>query len=186
MNYYISDLHIGHKNILAFDNRPFFTLTEMQDVIISNWNSRVTKADNVYILGDMFWYNEEAPDILDRLKGNKFLILGNHDRPNAKMAKRFVWCDKKLEYIKDQGRKVCLCHYPIAHWDGQDHTPSTIHLYGHIHRGRDSRPFQEYERIYKQYTGKQFLAANVGCMIDYMDYTPRTLDEIIKTKGWEM
>ena len=29
MNYYISDLHFGHKNVLKFDNRPYFTLTEM-------------------------------------------------------------------------------------------------------------------------------------------------------------
>lgn len=27
--FYISDLHLGHKNILAFDNRPFFSLEEM-------------------------------------------------------------------------------------------------------------------------------------------------------------
>lgn len=26
--FYISDLHLGHKNILAFDNRPFFNLKE--------------------------------------------------------------------------------------------------------------------------------------------------------------
>lgn len=29
MNYYISDLHIGHENILRFDNRPFADVNEM-------------------------------------------------------------------------------------------------------------------------------------------------------------
>lgn len=41
--FYISDLHLGHKNILAFDNRPFFSLEEMTETIISNWNSVVGK-----------------------------------------------------------------------------------------------------------------------------------------------
>ena len=49
MNYYISDLHFGHKNALKFDNRPYFTLTEMKDDIIKRWNERVKKNDNVYI-----------------------------------------------------------------------------------------------------------------------------------------
>ena len=167
--FYISDFHFSHKNILAFDNRPFFTLKEMEETLISNWNSRVTKNDEVYILGDMFWYNDEAPKILSELKGRKYLILGNHDR----------------EVIKDEGQKVVLCHFPIAHWDGQMHTPQTIHLYGHIHQGRDTRPFEEYGKMWEQKIGMKFKAANVGCMIPYMDYTPRTLEEIKKVKGWE-
>ena len=83
----------------------------MEQTLINNWNSRVTKNDEVYILGDMFWYNEEAPRILSELKGRKYLILGNHDRVNAEMAKHFVWCDKRLEGIKDEGQKVVLCHF---------------------------------------------------------------------------
>ena len=55
----------------------------MEQTLINNWNSRITKNDEVYILGDMFWYNEEAPRILSELKGRKYLILGNHDRINA-------------------------------------------------------------------------------------------------------
>ena len=31
MNYYISDLHIGHENILRFDNRPFADVNEMNN-----------------------------------------------------------------------------------------------------------------------------------------------------------
>lgn len=34
--FYTSDLHIGHKNILKFDNRPFFNLEEMKETIINN------------------------------------------------------------------------------------------------------------------------------------------------------
>ena len=34
MNYYISDLHIGHENILRFDNRPFADVSEMNNKLI--------------------------------------------------------------------------------------------------------------------------------------------------------
>ena len=34
MNYYISDLHIGHENILRFDNRPFADANEMNNKLI--------------------------------------------------------------------------------------------------------------------------------------------------------
>ena len=52
--FYTSDLHIGHKAILTFDNRPFFTLKEMHETIIKNWNETVSNNDFVYVLGDMF------------------------------------------------------------------------------------------------------------------------------------
>lgn len=49
MNFYISDLHIGHENVIRFDNRPFANADEMNDTIFSNWNSRVTRDDTVFI-----------------------------------------------------------------------------------------------------------------------------------------
>ena len=185
MKFYIGDMHFGHKNCLVFDNRPFSNLEEMEQTLILNWNDRIEKNDEVYILGDMFWHNQEAPRILSELKGRKYLILGNHDRVNAEMAKYFEWCDRRIEVIKDEGQKVVLCHFPIAHWDGQCHTPQTIHLYGHIHQGRDTRPFEKYGKMWEKEMGMTFKAANVGCMVDYMDYTPRMLEEIKKAKGWD-
>ena len=85
MNYYISDLHIGHKNCISFDQRNFFDLKEMEETIINNWNNTVKKGDKVYILGDMFWRNEGAAETLSKLKGQKHLVLGNHDRVNAEI-----------------------------------------------------------------------------------------------------
>ena len=85
MNYYISDLHLFHKNVTDegknFDHRPFKTLDEMHQTIKERWNTKITGTDHVYILGDMCWKEDErAISFVANLKGNKHLILGNHDR----------------------------------------------------------------------------------------------------------
>lgn len=49
MNFYISDLHFGHKNALSFDDRPFTTIEEHDNLIIKNWNEVVNIDDDVYI-----------------------------------------------------------------------------------------------------------------------------------------
>ena len=45
MNYYISDLHIGHANVIRYDHRPFSDLNEMHETIITNWNRAVTPSN---------------------------------------------------------------------------------------------------------------------------------------------
>ena len=78
--YYISDLHFGHANIMKFDNRPFNSVEEMNKALIDNWNSVVTDKDTVMILGDFCWgLEDEWISILNKLRGTKQLILGNHD-----------------------------------------------------------------------------------------------------------
>ena len=61
----------------------------------------------------------------------------------------------------------------------------TIHLYGHIHQTRDTKTFEKYGKMWEKeigIIGITFKAANVERMIDYMDYTPRTLEEIKKSE----
>lgn len=29
MNFYIADMHFGHKNVIRYDNRPFDSIEEM-------------------------------------------------------------------------------------------------------------------------------------------------------------
>ena len=55
MIYYTSDLHLGHANIIKLCKRPFSDVDEMNAVLISNWNNRVTNGDTVYISGDLMY-----------------------------------------------------------------------------------------------------------------------------------
>jgi len=79
--YFTSDLHLGHANVIRFQNRPFVTVEEMNDRIIQNYNSIVHKNDLVYILGDLTYKIsvEESNRLIQQLKGRKVLIRGNHD-----------------------------------------------------------------------------------------------------------
>ena len=174
MKFYTSDLHIGHKNVITFDNRPFSDLDIMHETIIENWNSVVTKSDDVYILGDFAWKNDMGLEVLKQLKGNKHLIKGNHDKLYSEMEKQFVSV-KDYEIIKDGDKHVVLFHFPIAHWQSADY--GYIHLYGHIHTARDSRPFEEYKKTMLE-RNIPYECYNVGCML--WDYKPVTLEQIRK------
>ena len=59
MNYYISDLHLLHKNCIRFDERPFEGLEEMHETILAKWNRKVSDSDKVYILGDAAMYGKK-------------------------------------------------------------------------------------------------------------------------------
>ena len=45
MDYFISDIHFGHKNVIRFCDRPFKTVHEMNSKIVEKWNKKVTDAD---------------------------------------------------------------------------------------------------------------------------------------------
>ena len=174
MNFYISDTHFGHKNILSFDCRPYFSVLDMDSSMVENWNSVVNNDDIVYVLGDFSWYDNVMEDsILDKLNGRKVLITGNHDK-NLGSTKWY----KVANYLEvdDGDDKVVLCHYPIFPFHGMEH--GWYHLYGHVHNASDSKMVEYQKQAYKELRRLPCNMANVGCMMPYMDYTPRTLKEI--------
>lgn len=185
MKYYIADLHFGHKNVIKFDNRPYSSTEEMDRDLICRWNNVVKKTDEVYILGDMFWKNEGAEEILRQLNGAKFLIRGNHCRVNSKMSKYFVWIKEYAE-IKDGKDTVILCHYPILFYK-HSYDPNVVMLCGHVHMTKENDMLNEFVyRIRERRLGEfenRGQIINVGCMLPYMNYTPRTLDNL-KNDVW--
>lgn len=174
---YISDLHFGHAKVIQMDNRPFSDVEEMDRELVRRWNEVVNKDDQVYVLGDMFWKKaDEAIPILKELKGNKFLVRGNHDRVgNREFDKCFARIADYIE-VKDEGRHVILCHYPIFAFKNH-YYEGNYHLYGHVHNSWEERICDDV-RARMAEAGVSCRMRNVGCMMPYMDYAPRTLDEI--------
>ena len=167
---YTSDLHFGHKNVIGFDHRPFGDIDEMDHVMIKLWNARVQKDDTVYIVGDLCYRNNHAPEwYLRQLKGHKILILGNHDWQILKnqSALRYLEGVEKMMTVRDGEKQICLCHYPIAEWDGY-HRDSWL-IYGHIHNRKD----EAYD-----FMKTKDHALNAGCMIN--GYAPASFNELLR------
>lgn len=156
MNYYISDLHLFHKNIIRLANRPFKDVNEMHKTIMTNWNNKVKENDTVYIIGDISFGGADTDMILSKLNGRKVLIKGNHDNRRSK----FISDTHQYLKINDGDKQIILFHYPILEWDG--FYKGYIHLYGHVHDKTPKMPDNAY---------------NVSCEVS--NYTPRTLNEII-------
>src|SRR3989338_7339090 len=79
--FFISDLHLDHKNIIKYTKRPFENVHEMNNVLVNNWNSTVKPNDTVYFLGDMVFGRgcRPATHWLKQLNGKIIFIEGNHE-----------------------------------------------------------------------------------------------------------
>lgn len=138
MIYFTSDLHLGHANIVKLCDRPFSGVEEMDEALIANWNGRVTNGDDVYIAGDLIFRNDvPAERYLERLKGRKHLVVGNHDgrwMRGADLSRHFESVGMLAE-LDACGRHLTICHYPMMSWPNGGRK-SSLHVYGHIHNNR--------------------------------------------------
>ena len=182
MNFFISDLHFGHVNALAFDNRPFATIEKHDEYIINRWNNTIGIDDDVYLLGDISWYGSvKTLEIFNQLNGNIHLIKGNHDMKllkNPELRTRFMEIVDYKELELEKGKKIVLYHYPIPCYNKHHH--GWIHLYGHVHNGVEWNLMESIKRQMTEIYQIPCEMYNVGAMLPYINYKPRTLEEIVQ------
>lgn len=184
---YIADLHFNSKGIIRFDDRPYDSVLDMNEDLINRWNDKVNKSDDVYILGDVFLggSKDEQEAILQRLKGNKHLIVGNHDKSlvNGRL-KHYFSSINELKTVQDsvwgKAYKVVLCHYPIPVYNGH-FREDRVHLYGHVHKTFEEDATLLHLVINNHLAGGRNIQnmLNVGCMMSWMGYEPKTLAELL-------
>lgn len=177
--WFTSDTHFGHKNILTFCERPFNSVEEMDNAIIERWNSKVGKNDIVFHLGDFaFASNKRWQELIYKLNGKIYLILGNHDVvrwPGNYTMQLFDRVENQIMLKIDNKYKVYLNHFPFLCYDGTYRNPEdcTIQLHGHVHQrigdiGKDAQRLQY--RFPYQY--------DVG--VDNNNFYPISWEEILK------
>ena len=118
-------------------------------------------------------------------------VRGNHDPKQFSAAtKRMFQEITDLKEIKDSGKHVVMCHYPIPFFRAS-FASTAFMLYGHVHQTIEYEYIAKLRREVKAnstgYGTPNGNFINVGCMMPYMDYTPRTLDEIIPSSArWRL
>jgi calcineurin-like phosphoesterase family protein len=129
--WFTADTHFGHDNIRKYCHRPFSSVEEMNERIISNWNDVIRPGDFVYHLGDFAFHNGEVN--AKRLAGLIILIKGNHDKINPSLFKLMREVKDGLHIIRINDMSITLCHYAMRVWH-KSHF-NHWHLYGHSHNG---------------------------------------------------
>ena len=146
--FFTSDLHFGHKNVIEYSKRPFSSVEEMDEMLISNWNNVVSQQDEVYLLGDVsLTTKEKTLKLLKRLVGQIYLVKGNHDKKtiSGDCVKRFGWIKDYYELsVPDEDanrgeQKIILSHYPFLTWNRSHHCSWSLH--GHSHGSLPDDPY---------------------------------------------
>jgi calcineurin-like phosphoesterase family protein len=173
MIFFTSDLHLNHANIIKFCNRPFSCVSEMNNTLINNWNSKVGKYDHTFILGDFAFSN--AKMFLSQLNGTKSLIIGDHDKQYDNLYPSYPFPPSFLEILERKRHttplfvknlfnqynveSISLCHWKMQVWRKSHY--NCWHLFGHSHSRLPS-------------TGKSH---DVG--VDNNDYFPLSLVDVV-------
>jgi len=172
--YYIADPHFGHNAVIRFNNRPFSTVEEMDNTMLSNWRSIVRPDDEVYIVGDLIFRANNPPEYyLDKLTGRKHLILGNHDKWSKHVGlDKYFESVSQIKEITDAGRHIVLCHFPMVEWPRSHH--NSVLVFGHIHNRTAGDGFNYYL--------KHENMLNAGADINH--YCPVTYHQLVANNAY--
>ena len=130
--FFTSDTHFSAQRTLELSYRPFKTVQDMDEHLVSNWNKRVTMNDIVIHLGDF-----GNPNAFKYLNCNQMYFLpGNYERKIEGFSTETYFKDARAvqieeKMIKVNGSTYYICHEPI---NDKFNPENKFYLYGHIHR----------------------------------------------------
>ena len=181
MQWFTSDHHFGHNNVINYCDRPFLSADHMDQEMIAKWNQMIKPKDTVWYLGDFsFRSKAKSIEILNILNGTKILVKGNHDGSNNRMKEigfSSVIQSAKIEISANKGRikfEVNLSHYPYRYVGSNKEHQERFH----DRRLDDNGKFLLCGHIHEKWRTKQRMI-NVG--VDVWNFFPVSEETICKT-----
>lgn len=159
--YFVSDLHLGHKQDFVWKSRGYTSSEHHTESIINVINETVNTNDILFMLGDLCL--NTTIDELDNYLGqivcqNLWMLWGNHNNPHEKkiynpqtqllinptLDKKYQVYPisyKNVKYLGHyyevvvNGQFIVMFHYPISVWNFMKE--GSWHLCGHSHYNFD-------------------------------------------------
>lgn len=172
--YFISDLHLGHSNILSMTTRKdhFSCVDHMNEKIVQNIVDTVRDSDRLVLLGDICW-NKKSFEFLKLFPKNTILVGGNHDVSRA-----------HYEAYRDAGWKIVgtmqhknsiLTHIPVHPRQLEERFKHNIH--GHLHDNHVMTIAPHHPNLRGFRVSRDIRYINVSCEV--IEYVPKTYEQLL-------
>ena len=126
--WFTSDTHYNQDRAYLLTKRPFLSLKQMNQMMISNHNSKVYVQDKMYHLGDF-----GDAKYFQYLSGNDYkLLLGNYDNESFMIDMENIDKNYRITFLTNNSEfndKINLIHEPEFGIN-----ENKFHLFGHIHK----------------------------------------------------
>lgn len=157
--YFVSDLHLGHKNIPKYRSsygEQFKDLQSHNEFVIEQIQKTVSKRDTLWILGDTCFTKETLP-LLNEIQCEKRLILGNHCTERLHISEYLPYF-KDIHGMYKHSSGMMLSHAPVHPLELR----GRFNIHGHVHSATLPKEFWQYYNV----------------SLENINFKPISLDEI--------
>lgn len=176
MNFFWSDTHFHHVNILRYCSRPYKDVDEMNRHMLDTIRM-VPESSVLWLLGDICMKGkaqaEEIAQELAKMPAKIKIIGGNHDKGRTEIYKKYGLLEHATgrHLYKIDGLSVSMGHYPMTEAEFASQDITHINLNGHVHSEWKFQSVSPY-------------SSNINCNVG-VDVWPKpvTLEEICKARA---
>lgn len=125
-----SDLHLHHKNIIRYCDRPFATVDDMDEHLHREWRHAVGDDECILCGGDVAFghrLNLARRELLASAPGKKMLVIGNHDFWRGEV-KTLGFDEAWMALVVKTDPPLLVTHLPL-----RTVPPGTVNVHGHVH-----------------------------------------------------
>lgn len=163
--FFTSNLQFGRPGAIKQFKRPFATVAEMNQTLMTNWNSTVKEEDVVYVLGNFAWDPTIAEEMLGKLNGHIVIVPGELDEAVLELKRKGIM-PKKTGIIESvfssKSEQLTVSYWPLMEWPSKSEGHYLFFGY----------PSAKYKTDHKK------KMVNVSC--DFWGYKPQSLDSVIE------
>lgn len=134
-HWFISDLHLGHRNVIRFDNRPFDSIEQHDAALTANCRRAGGRNRTLWLLGDVATRASDLTSFMTKVLpawDRVILIRGNHDDRAAWKHRDLFAEAHESRYLRvTNDVRVYMSHYAHRTWRNSHH--GAYHIHGHSH-----------------------------------------------------
>lgn len=161
-----SNQQFGRHGAIEQYARKFKSVEEMDEYMVNQWNSVVSKEDMVYVAGNFAWDPESAEDVITRLNGTIVVMKGKWDKASKYLVDKLggtvglSYVDEDIQHLIDLN--VVISYWPLQDWPARESGATSV------------------IGIPKHQFGSDHKIKRVNVAVDYWDFKPVDIKQIMQ------